>query len=88
MPADNRTKVATGLNRVEWDHPHLGPVSETVCHFHELTVLGALHALGIGCGGQREWDPERTCHRCAHPNQRVRVWLSTVLAPAGPTLPH
>lgn len=75
MPA-----TKTRLHRVEWDHPHLGKVSETVCPFHESEVLAALRTLGIGGGGCVEWNDNAECHRCSHPKRmRVRAWLEEAL---------
>lgn len=76
MPA-----TKTKLHRLEWDHPHLGKVSETVCLFHEADVLDALRMLGVGCGGSQEWNADAQCHRCSHPKRtRVRAWLEEALA--------
>lgn len=74
----------TKLHRVEWDHPHLGKVSETVCQFHESDVFAALRTLGIGAGGCVEWESDAQCHRCSHPKRmRVRAWLEEALVSKG-----
>lgn len=65
----------TELHRIEWNHPNLGRISETVCLGHEREVLTSLTALGIGCGGSLEGE-RQTCDRCTHRGERVRAWLS------------
>ena len=62
------------LHRMEWQHPRLGRISESVCPTHETEVLIALKVLGIGSVGSVE--PEKDyCDRCRHPRRRARAWL-------------
>lgn len=63
------------LHRIEWQHPHLGRISETVCPSHEIEVLAGLRTLGIGCGGMVEEERD-ACDRCLHRGWRARAWLS------------
>lgn len=62
------------LHHIEWDHPRLGRINETVCSVHESDVIRALRTLGIGCGGQVEQDRTATCKRCIA-DVPPRVWL-------------
>jgi hypothetical protein len=66
--------VSAELHRVEWQHPSLGRISETVCPSHEGEVLAGLRTLGIGCSGSVETERD-ACDRCAHRGLRARVWL-------------
>jgi hypothetical protein len=62
------------LHRIEWQHPRLGRISETVCPSHEGEVLAGLRTLGIGSGGCIETERD-ACDRCTHRGLRSRVWL-------------
>lgn len=66
--------MSVELHHIEWNHPRLGRINETVCHAHESEVLRALKTLGIGCGGSTESNPTATCRRCDETTP-PRVWL-------------
>ena len=54
----------TRLVTMEWTHPQLGDVQETVCARHERALLEAFITLGIGCGAQFAPADSGPCGRC------------------------